>query len=120
MVKSDAKKLHERELARLRKQKERSLKAEAIKNGALVSLGDVYAAELEQSVAQAEIRGFKCVREYLMTLMRVDAERIKHDHDAIGTCSSCTLPLPKGCDGVFKGERGCRYIAGLPVVEVKK
>ena len=72
--------------------------------------------ELAQLGAQALTRDFDSVSEYLMTLMRIDGERIKQDQEAIGTCNSCNLPLPKGCDAVFKGQLSCSYIQGLPLV----
>lgn len=106
-----------REQARLRKQKQRAKKAEFS-----VGVLEVNASETEhqQLVEQVNIRDFDNVSEYLMTLMRIDGERIKHDQTAIGTCNSCSLPLPKGCNAVFKGQFDCSYIHGLPLVKLTK
>lgn len=76
--------------------------------------------ELAQLNEQAVIRGFDCSTEYLMTLMRVDGVRIKHDQKAIGTCNSCKLPLPEGCKPRIKGQFDCSYIEGLPLVEIRQ
>jgi hypothetical protein len=113
-----------REQARLRKQKQRE-KEKALKvitqevpANKLLS-GQVSQSELEQLMAQSGIRDFDCPAEYLMTLVRIDGDRIKHDQSAIGTCSSCNLPLPNGCNATFKGQFDCSYIQGLPLVELR-
>ena len=113
LEKTEQKKAKVREQARLRKQKQRERQAKL-----KVSSLEVKAAktEQEQLTKQAQTRGFDSISEYLMTLMRVDGERIKHDQKAIGTCSSCNLPLPEGCKSVFKGQFDCSYIHGLPLV----
>ncbi len=102
-----------REQARLRKQKQRAKKAKLAVQSLAINAS---ASEQQQLNEQAIIRGFDSISEYLMTLMRIDGDRIKHDQAAIGTCTSCKLPLPQGCKAVFKGQFDCSYIQGLPLV----
>lgn len=119
-----------REQARKRKQKQRE-KAKASAQASKVDGSDaapashvlikgISATELEQLNKQTSIRDFDCTNEYLMTLVRIDGERIKHDQKAIGTCEGCNLPLPEGCKAVFKGQFDCSYIQGLPLVQLRK
>ncbi|KGJ86423.1 hypothetical protein [Colwellia psychrerythraea] len=112
---TEAEKARVREQARLRKQKQRAKKAELTVQAFEVSAS---ATEQQQLNDQALIRGFDSISEYLMTLMRIDGDRIKHDQAAIGTCTSCNLPLPNGCNAVFKGQFDCSYIHGLPLVSM--
>jgi phage/plasmid primase-like uncharacterized protein len=123
-VKEEEKKAKVREQARLRKKKQRKKESlakaiveEAPKNKLLN--GQVSNSELEQLLAQTKIRDFDCPTEYLMTLVRIDGDRITHDQSAIGTCNSCKLPLPVGCNKTFKGQFDCSYIQGLPIVELR-
>lgn len=122
--KSEEQKAKLREQARLRKAKQRKKEKEL--QGATESEptnnilgGHASDSELNQLKAQAKIRDFDCPTEYLMTLVRIDGDRIKHDQSAIGTCNSCKLPLPEGCNAVFKGQHDCSYIQGLPLVELR-
>jgi len=113
---AEAEKARIREQARLRKQKQRAKTAELAIKPLEVSCS---ATEQQQLNEQALIRGFDSISEYLMTLMRIDGDRIKYDQAAIGTCTSCNLPLPQGCNAVFKGQFDCSYIHGLPLVSLK-
>jgi hypothetical protein len=134
-VKTEEQKTKVREQARLRKQKQRE-KAQAAKeaeangqepmvdnpltkNSLFAGVKGVSDTELKQLQEQMVVRDFDCPTEYLMTLMRVDGDRIKHDQAAIGTCASCKFPLPKGCGGISKGQFDCSYIHGLPLVSSK-
>jgi hypothetical protein len=114
---AEQQKLRIREQARLRKQKQRAKKAQLAIKSLTVSAS---ATEEQQLNNQALTRGFDSASEYLMTLMRIDGDRIKHDQAAIGTCNSCNLPLPQGCNAVFKGQFDCSYIHGLPLVQAKQ
>jgi len=96
-----------REQARLRKQKQRAKKAELVVKALEVNAS---ATEQQQLNEQTLTRGFDSTSEYLMTLMRIDGDRIEHDQAAIGTCNSCKLPLPQGCNAVFKGQFDCIVI----------
>lgn len=113
---AEQQKLRIREQARLRKQKQRAKKAQLAIKSLVVNASST---EEQQLNSQALTRGFDSASEYLMTLMRIDGDRIKHDQAAIGTCSSCNLPLPKGCNAVFKGQFDCSYIHGLPLVSLR-
>ncbi len=118
MSKED-KKARKREQDRLRKKKQRANENERKLAMAYDMLElPISATEREQLTKQVQIRDFEHPHEYLLTLMRIDGERIKHDQKAIGTCQECKLPLPQGCDKVFKGQRNCEYIQGLPIVEI--
>jgi len=105
-----------REQARLRKKKQRAKNAELVVKNLEVNAS---ATEQQQLNEQSITRGFDSISEYLMTLMRIDGDRIKHDQSAIGTCNSCRLPLPQGCNAVFKGQFDCSYIYGLPLVSLR-
>lgn len=111
-----------RKAARERKRKSRAKAAEAEKAEAPVQMVsfETYPVDRDELARQAKIRGLDSVGEYLLTLMRIDGVRIGEDQAAIGTCGSCNLPLPVGCKQVFKGQNGCEYLAGLPLVEAKK
>jgi|GEM_PF-7047958 len=133
--KTEEQKAKIREQGKLRKRKQREKakeKALAEQNGQEPVVSDpltknslsaggkgISDTESKQLQEQATARGYDCTTEYLMTLMRVDGDRIKHDQKAIGTCNSCKLPLPEGCGSVFKGQFDCSYIHGLPLVSLK-
>lgn len=53
------------------------------------------------------VRGEYSRDEYIATLIRNDAEKLKRDLSQLGACEKCGDTLPDGCKGLFKGDAGC-------------
>lgn len=47
------------------------------------------------------------MNEYILTLIRRDAERLKRDLSQLGLCPSCGVQLPRGCGGAGKDRGDC-------------
>lgn len=75
-----------------------------------VRIGPVEAAQLAEGL---EFRAFGdepyTATEYVLTLIRRDAELIKQQREVVANkiCEHCRKPLPRGCGGVWAGELPC-------------
>lgn len=55
------------------------------------------------------LRGPYSVDEYIDTLIREDSVRLERQLAKLGACQKCGSMLPKGCDGLFKGDSDCYH-----------
>lgn len=68
-------------------------------------------AQLEQLNHSRAVRGGLTgvydINEYILTLIRRDAQKLERDLSQLGVCASCGVQLPRGCGGVGKDRGDC-------------
>lgn len=64
------------------------------------------------------VRGPYDADEYIATLIRRDAEKLKRDLSQLGKCGYCKTELPEGCGGLFKGQCDCWHTLGYRDLEL--
>lgn len=99
-----------REAAANRKAEQRERDKVAGVDELRVRIGPIEAAQLAEGL---EFRAFGdepyTATEYILTLIRRDADLIKQQRGVVESksCAHCRKPLPRGCGGVWAGELPC-------------
>jgi hypothetical protein len=90
-----------------RKREQRERDAEAGVDELRVRIGPVEAAQLAEGLEFRASGGEPyTTTEYLLTLIRRDADLIKQQREVVAKkiCTHCRKPMPRGCGGVWAGE----------------
>lgn len=93
-----------------RKREQRERDAEAGVDELRVRIGPVEAAQLAEGLEFRASGGEPyTATEYLLTLIRRDADLIQQQREVVANkiCEHCRKPLPRGCGGVWAGELPC-------------
>jgi hypothetical protein len=93
-----------------RKREQRERDAEAGVDELRVRIGPIEAAQLAEGLEFRASGGEPyTATEYLLTLIRRDADLIKQQREVVANkiCEHCRKPLPRGCGGVWAGELPC-------------
>jgi len=93
---------------RKREQRERDAAAGVVELRARI--GPIEAAQLAEAlVFRASGAEPYTATEYVLTLIRRDADLIKQQRGVVESksCAHCRKPLPRGCGGVWAGELPC-------------
>lgn len=93
---------------RKREQRERDAAAGVVELRARI--GPTEAAQLAEAlIFRASGAEPYTATEYILTLIRRDADLIKQQREVVETktCAHCRKPMPRGCGGVWAGELPC-------------
>ena len=96
------------EAIRKREQRERDAAAGVVELRARI--GPVEAAQLAEAlIFRASGAEPYTATEYVLTLIRRDADLIKQQRGVVESksCAHCRKPMPRGCGGVWAGELPC-------------
>lgn len=74
--------------------------------------------------ARAGCRKPYSVNEYAVTLLRqvlpLDVAKYEEQTKDLGTCDTCHMVLPGGCNGAFKGQKGCFHTQDSKALELAR
>lgn len=93
-----------------RKREQRERDAAAGVDELRIRIGPVEAGQLAEGLEFRASGGEPyTATEYLLTLIRRDADLIKQQREVVANkiCAHCRKPMPRGCGGVWAGELPC-------------
>lgn len=101
-----------RHAARLRKQKSRERRKQFDMKTIELSLSATQRETLARVCAlRGGVEGPYSVQEYFTALLAADAARLDDQLRDLAPCAFCQRALPKGCEGMFKGQRECFHFS---------